>query len=144
MGRSKGLLLMWNSDINLQVILINAHCLNCLVFEANNSYSWQFIVVYGPPALFARPLFFDCLRVIGDAFMGSWMLVGDFNIVLNPCDKHGGRVVGSSSIGGLQGIVDDFGLIDMGFTGHPYTWSKRRRGKANIQERLDRGFANTP
>lgn len=66
----------------------------------------------------------------------------DFNAVLTEEDKRGGRAVSSSSTEGFRQFLNLFGLIDLGFTGHPFTWNNRRRGAANIQERLDRSFAN--
>lgn len=39
-------------------------------------------------------------------------------------------------------MVNRNGLIDLGFRGYAYTWNNRRIGKVNIQERLNRGFAN--
>lgn len=40
-------------------------------------------------------------------------------------------------------MINDSGLIDLGFEGPAFTWNNRRGGMANIQERLDRGFANS-
>lgn len=38
--------------------------------------------------------------------------------------------------------MDTDGLLDLGFKGSSFTWNNRRVGKANIQERIDRGFIN--
>lgn len=38
--------------------------------------------------------------------------------------------------------MEDHGLMDLGFEGHPFTWNNKRGGLENIQERLDRGIAN--
>ena len=39
-------------------------------------------------------------------------------------------------------MIDNAGLIDLGFDGNPFTWTNKRAGLANIQERLDRGMVN--
>lgn len=70
------------------------------------------------------------------------MMAGDFYMVLIQNDKRGDKPASSSSRGGLQKMVDEYGLIDMGFQGNAFTWNNRRSGMANIQERLDRDFAN--
>lgn len=70
------------------------------------------------------------------------MIIGDFNVVLTSADKMGGQAVAGSSSGGLRRIIDENGLIDMGFDGYAFTWNNKRSGVANIQERLDRGFGN--
>lgn len=46
------------------------------------------------------------------------------------------------SNGGVRKVINDHGLIDLGFEGHAYTWSNKRSGMTNIQERLDTGYAN--
>ena len=48
----------------------------------------------------------------------------------------------SSSSGGPNKVIEKNGLIDINFSGNPYTWSNGREGLANIKERLDRAFAN--
>lgn len=47
-----------------------------------------------------------------------------------------------SSRDGFHIMVNRNGLIDLGFDGNPYTWNNKRIGRANICERLDKGFAN--
>lgn len=100
------------------------------------------MAIYGPPTPLARPLFWDCLNSIGANFDGPWMVAGDFNVTLTDEDKNGGRSVASSSKNSFRHMVDSNALIDMGFDGHSFTWNNKMKGKANIQERLDRGFAN--
>ena len=48
----------------------------------------------------------------------------------------------SSSSGGPNEVIEKNGLIDINFSGNPYTWSNGREGLANIKEMLDRAFAN--
>jgi hypothetical protein len=38
--------------------------------------------------------------------------------------------------------MDSLGMIDLDFSGNPFTWSNKRRGDQLIKERLDRGIAN--
>lgn len=140
-GTSGGLALLWNETVNFKVVLSNINTINCIVTEDVSSLQWQFTFLYGPPIPGLRPAFWDALATIGAAFPGPWNLLGDFNYLLSPNDKHGGRAVSSTSTGGLQQLVDRFELLDLGFQGHPYTWNNRRHGAANIQERLDRCFS---
>ncbi|GMH16358.1 hypothetical protein Nepgr_018199 [Nepenthes gracilis] len=39
--------------------------------------------------------------------------------------------------------IDDFGLIDLGFTGPKFTWWKEVGGKPYMKVRLDRAFPGT-
>lgn len=40
-------------------------------------------------------------------------------------------------------LIAKCGLLDLGFAGHPYTWTYRRFGKDFICERLDRALPNS-
>lgn len=42
----------------------------------------------------------------------------------------------------FQDCLADCGLVDMGYTGYPYTWDNKREGDQNIQCRLDRATCN--
>ncbi|KAG8371459.1 hypothetical protein BUALT_Bualt13G0089700 [Buddleja alternifolia] len=53
-----------------------------------------------------------------------------------------GKEFVESSAGGFKEILEEGGLIDLGFEGHPFTWSNQRGRLANIQLRLDRCVAN--
>jgi hypothetical protein len=61
---------------------------------------------------------------------------------LDQSEKLGGRPVASSSNCPFKGFIDHFGLVDLGFSGNPFTWCNQRQGNATIKERLDRGIAN--
>lgn len=59
-------------------------------------------------------------------FNGPWVDVGDFNLILSPEDKQDGRDFASSSVGDLRRFMDQFGLLDLGSLGLPYTWTNCR------------------
>ena len=42
----------------------------------------------------------------------------------------------------FRSFIDQFGMIDVGFVGNPFTWSNNRQGLENFKERLDRGLAS--
>jgi hypothetical protein len=56
--------------------------------------------------------------------------------------KKGGKQVGEGSTKCFRNFVASTGAIDLGFSGHQYTWSNKRVGLANIKEWLDRGLCN--
>lgn len=69
---------------------------------------------------------------------------GDFNAILSQSNKQGRRPVGSSSSSGngFHNFILNSGMVDIGFSGNPFTWANGRFGDAFIQERLDRVVAN--
>jgi hypothetical protein len=76
-------------------------------------------------------------------YYGSWMCIGDFNMILSQSEKYDGRPFACSSKVAFHSFLDSFSMIDLGFSGNPYTWSNKRRDHHLIKERLDRGIANS-
>lgn len=89
--------------------------INSLVFDNSTNVPWQLTAVYGPPVPHQRQLFWVDLSTISNSFAGAWFVIGDFNVVLSSVDKIGGRPVASSNRGGFQKMINDKGLIDLGF-----------------------------
>ncbi|KAF6170453.1 hypothetical protein GIB67_036227 [Kingdonia uniflora] len=73
---------------------------------------------------------------------GPWLILGDFNTILDRSDKLGGILFCAASCAFAKEVIQKTGLIDLGFAGQPFTWNNRRRGGDNIQERLDRCMSN--
>lgn len=71
-----------------------------------------------------------------------FVCLGDFNDLISPADKRGGRSVRASFSLGLAHFVEVNGLVDLGFSGPHFTWSNGRQGRTHIKERLDRGVAS--
>jgi hypothetical protein len=82
------------------------------------------------------------MNTLGVSYNDSWVCIGDFNSITSPDDKFGGRAFDSFSPNLFADFMDGFGMIDLGFSGNPFTWSNHRQGSGLIKERLDRGVAN--
>lgn len=62
--------------------------------------------------------------------------MGDFNCITKATEKQGGRLYASSSSNGLVSFMNDFGLVDLGFAGHPFTWNNKLLDSHNWTEEL--------
>lgn len=71
------------------------------------------------------------------------MCIGDFNRILDQSEKYGGRPYASSLNDAFCSFLNTHGLVDLGFSGSPFTWSNHIYGRHLIRERLDRGVAST-
>lgn len=87
--------------------------------------------------------FWRSLAVVIDGFVGPWLCVRDFNSIISPEDKQGSRDFASSSVGDVRSFMNQMGLIDLGSSGLPYTWTNCCFGSANIREKLDRCIVNS-
>ena len=132
----------WKIGVDMEINFKSSNIINGLIFFDPINEPWLISFVYGPPNHSNRGLFWEAIEKVGDAFSGGWMCIGDFNHVFSQADKKGGKLVSNSSRGGPNEVIDKKWLIDLQFSGNPYTWPNKREGFANIKERLDRAFAN--
>jgi hypothetical protein len=77
--------------------------------------------IYSSPYTFNKPQFWDNMMQLGTKFNGPWLCIGDFNMILSQQDKMGGLPYASSSTDYFHEFVNSFGLVDLGFTGNPFT-----------------------
>ncbi|WOK94327.1 hypothetical protein Cni_G03029 [Canna indica] len=72
-----------------------------------------------------------------------WLLLGDFNCILNQDDKKGGLPFRlTSHIQNFRSFITHANLIDLNFTGPKFTWCNNKKGEARILTMLDRAFSN--
>lgn len=141
-GTAGGLILAWSSSINLLIELSNSFFIHAFVSHDSNSPSWYLTGIYCPCYPTGRNLFWDAINNLSLTFSEPWILIGDFNSITCQAEKKGGNPFASSSNNNFSNNLDDLGLVDLGFHGNQFTWTNKRAGSDNIQERLDRGVAN--
>ncbi|XP_038977767.1 uncharacterized protein LOC120108255 [Phoenix dactylifera] len=71
------------------------------------------------------------------------LVVGDFNCILCPDDKRGGRAYSDSvDRREFREFMGRNGLVDLGFSGPRFTWCNNQQGQARVWERIDRAIAS--
>nr|XP_027098901.1 uncharacterized protein LOC113718182 [Coffea arabica] len=71
-----------------------------------------------------------------------WCIGRDFNVIMAPHEKRGGRSVGVQEGVELMSFMEAAGVFDVGFSGANFMWCNNRRGRAKILKRLDRVLIN--
>lgn len=141
-GSWGGIVFAWKTGLDVEVISSSPNSVNLLIYLAPSSTPWLITCVYGPTLWHLREGFWHELDVVANSFGGPWICVVDFNCLVADWEKQGGLPLASLSLNPLQNFINTHGLIDLGFSDSPFTWSNNRDGLANIRERLDRGLAN--
>uniref|UniRef100_A0A2N9HP69 Uncharacterized protein n=1 Tax=Fagus sylvatica TaxID=28930 RepID=A0A2N9HP69_FAGSY len=142
-GTAGGICFGWKPGVDIEPTFQSQNLINLLVFSDPPNKPWMLSAIYGPPYKKKKRKFWEDMHQIASSFSGPWLCFGDFNEVLNQVDKRGGRPLTSSSTNGFNSLINQQGLVDLGFSGNPYTWTNKRHNFANIKERLDRAFSNT-
>ncbi|KAL8168069.1 hypothetical protein V2J09_009568 [Rumex salicifolius] len=100
------------------------------------------IVVCGPPSPTRRqPFWRDLDQVIG-SIIEPLFIEGDFNGILSIDERRGGSCALSSNTNIFTDLVSRHDLIDLGFSGSRFTWSRGNEGNPVVDKRLDRVFIN--
>ncbi|KAL5719042.1 hypothetical protein ACHQM5_011876 [Ranunculus cassubicifolius] len=68
--------------------------------------------------------------------------MGDLNVIFHQSEKQGGRPFDGREVQFARNIIQQEGLVDLGFAGNPFTWDNGRENDAHIKQRIDRGLAN--
>ncbi|KAK2640629.1 hypothetical protein Ddye_028424 [Dipteronia dyeriana] len=116
----------------LEVVL--EHTITAVVVEKNKA--WVITFVYASPSIAIRRVLWEYLTTIQNCFKGPWVVMGDFNEIINSSEKRGGRKCFSKT--GFEGCINSNLLIDIGFVAKKFTWMTRRGFGEDIWERLDR------
>lgn len=120
-GLSGGLFLSWKDGVDIEPVILDQNCISCLVFSDPPSFPWLFSGVYAPSTSQKRADFWDFVSGFGSSFGGAWLLLGDFNSVISPAEKSGGRAFGSTSQNEFSDFVHSNALVDLGFIGNKFT-----------------------
>ncbi|KAH0712004.1 hypothetical protein KY285_007640 [Solanum tuberosum] len=70
-----------------------------------------------------------------------WLVIGDFNSVLNSEDKLRGHPVSWAEVIDFQTYIDTCGLVELAHNGPRYTWNDRNSSQ-RIYSRIDWMFIN--
>ncbi|KAL0293097.1 UNVERIFIED_CONTAM: hypothetical protein Sradi_6956300 [Sesamum radiatum] len=71
-----------------------------------------------------------------------WLVLGDFNAVIDESEVCGKAADTSASMTEFSNCIRDTELVQLPFTGCPYTWHNCSDGTRSLWKRLDRMLAN--
>ncbi|XP_026383358.1 uncharacterized protein LOC113278839 [Papaver somniferum] len=84
------------------------------------------------------------LKYFNESDNRPWLLLGDFNFILNVSEKQGGIPENSLASDFIKNSLSMLNMHDVFSFGNPFTWCNRRFKNPSelIFEKLDRGFIN--
>uniref|UniRef100_A0A803LHG7 Zinc knuckle CX2CX4HX4C domain-containing protein n=1 Tax=Chenopodium quinoa TaxID=63459 RepID=A0A803LHG7_CHEQI len=139
--RSGGLAMLWKGSMDVTVMSFSLNHIDVWVKEDGQD-AWRFTGFYGHLEDENKHLTGALMKSLTGVHGQPWLCGGDFNLMLTSNEKKGGRDFDNVEAEILREAVNFCELVDMGFIGHDFTWTNNRGGKENVQERLDKYFAN--
>ncbi|KAL0434850.1 UNVERIFIED_CONTAM: hypothetical protein Sradi_0192900 [Sesamum radiatum] len=104
---------------------------------------WHFTGLYGEPDVAQRRKTWNLFARLHDQSRRPWICAGDFNEILDPSEKLGGPPRPIWQIRNFRNALEHCGLVDVCFTGSPFTWCNRHKEPDTVYERLDRACSNS-
>lgn len=137
-GFSGGIWCLWKKcRIAIYVVSTSRYCIHLRVNPCSSN-PWLLSVIYASPQQRSREHLWEELRDISMMSEEPWCVAGDFNTVFYESEKTGGAPVNYASCMALASCLDDCNLVDMGFKGPPFTWSR-----GDLREKLGRAVCNS-
>ncbi|KAI0510952.1 hypothetical protein KFK09_011565 [Dendrobium nobile] len=137
-GRAGGILVLWKGAIGSFQVLFQSN--QCIMGTMNksNTVGWEIALVYANNDRYVRRQLWEDISRHHTADV-PLVVGGDFNCILAPGEKKGGRpFFYSQAVSEMGDFMAANDLIDPGFTGPAYTWSNNKDARSRIYCRLDR------
>ena len=103
--------------------------------------AWHFTGIYGVPETHLRMETWNLIRELKSQFSLPWLCGDDFNELLKSHEKHGGCLRPYGQMEKFREVLDECNLLDLGYVGNKFTWSKNFPNGGMVWERLDRAVS---
>jgi len=134
-GTRGGILLAVDEDhFKITRAEVGVHTITATVASITGEETWSITVVYGPQEDQQKLQFLGELRWISQDVLDKWLLIGDFNLILQARDKSNDNL-NRRLMGAFRDLVQDLQLKELNLRGRKFTWSNDR-----TQTRIDRAF----
>lgn len=140
-GSSGGIGLWWK-DLEVSLISFSTHhVLVEIKDDRGDGNRWFACGVYGWPERANKFQTSELLKRVRESVRGPLVVFGDFNEILSMNEKEGGAVRRDCEMEVFRECLDVCGLVDLGYRGSAFTWSRGNNPSNIIRERLDRFVA---
>ncbi|XP_019152396.1 PREDICTED: uncharacterized protein LOC109149189 [Ipomoea nil] len=140
-GFSGGIWLLWNNNLKVEIIATNPQFILTRIGEENRNIGLVSFV-YGSPSQSYRNKLWEGLSNDRFSMRESWLSVGDYNAVTCMEDVSNTENFGNNRCAGMRQWIFKEGLIDLGFFGARYTWTRGKEKATFTGARLDRALCN--
>ncbi|XP_062028960.1 uncharacterized protein LOC133744958 [Rosa rugosa] len=121
-AQAGGLAIFWSAKINLQVRTRSAHHIDAVIQGGPGEPRWRMTGFYGYARTVEHDRSWQLLKYLGDSDSLPWVIIGDFNEILNNGEKIDGPPRAERQIRGFREALGYCDLLDLGFQGSRATW----------------------
>ncbi|XP_069154435.1 uncharacterized protein [Solanum lycopersicum] len=132
----------WNSDIDCNILDEDEQQITCDMKHNELQYQFTTTFIYAKCKEYLRRPLWEKLLHHASVSTNPWCAVGDYNVISDVEEKLGGLPYNMKKSMDFIAVIEACGLIDIGFSGHRFTWSNKRGINHRIWKRLDRALVN--
>lgn len=123
-NKGGGLVMFWKDDTEVDVVLSSLKYIDATINKSSKE-AWRFTGFYSKPKTHKRHESWDLLRYLHSQNSLPWLCSYDFNEITKQSKKLGGRLRPHNQMQIFREALDECELMDLGFKGSPFTWSKQ-------------------
>jgi exonuclease III len=112
------------------------HSVTAKLSDASEMVEWFLTAVYGPQGDHDKLLFLGKLSWMQQIVSDKWLMIGDFNLILQANDKSNNNL-NRRLMGAFRDVIQDLELKELNLRGRKFTWSNDR-----TQTRIDQAFCS--
>ncbi|WVZ96688.1 hypothetical protein U9M48_042292 [Paspalum notatum var. saurae] len=133
-----GILLAASEDyFTLSQISTTTYTVSALVTMKSDNSNWWITGVYGPQSDSDKLLFLQELKDLANQQRERWLILGDFNLILQASDKNNANL-NRRLMGAFKTAMDSLLMKEIRLNGRRYTWSNGQQNPTLT--RIDRFF----
>jgi exonuclease III len=133
--------LFWCQDhFHATNISVGEFSITVTLLDKESGQTWNLTSVYGPTDDTRKLSFLNELIAVHAQMIGPWLVIGDFNLIINDGDKNKPRV-NRSWMRRFKSALDSSYLREFKLVGRRFTWSNEQADPTLV--RLDRAFCNS-
>lgn len=132
MSFAGGIWVLWNpNSVPLEPIASSFQeiHLECKV----TNFSFLLTAIYASPIFERRKLLWSSFTNLTTILSKPWLIIGDFNDIAKLSEQK---------MSVFNNFLTNYGLVDLGFLGSPFTWTNGRIGNQIVRTQIDRAHAN--
>ena len=123
LNKGGGLVRFWKNDTKVDVASSSLNHIDATINKSSRE-AWRFTSFYGEPETHKRNESWNLLRQLHGQNSLLWLCASDFNEITKQLEKLGCRLRPHIQMQIFREALDECELMDLGFKGSPYTWSK--------------------
>ncbi|KAL2942686.1 hypothetical protein RDABS01_031035 [Bienertia sinuspersici] len=136
------IVLAWNpNSFTVGLEQMTDQIIHCVIKPSGALEEFFYTFIYAHNDAKLRDSLWETLSKLNSKLRGPWLMMGDFNCVIN-IEERIGSAVRQKEIDPMRRCISECELQDIPYSGHFYTWSNKQVTEDRVWSKLDRAMAN--